>query len=100
MPNNLQNDNIVPYLLQIIGKQYVKAEQGEAISNDLKALEEKVNNLDTAGVEIKTDDTLSFVNGVLSVNTADNAEANNSLPITSAAVHTQIGNIETILKTI
>ena len=38
--------------------------------------------------------------GVLSVDTADNAEEDNTRPITSAAVHTQLGNIEVLLGTI
>ena len=38
--------------------------------------------------------------GVLSVDTADNAEQDNTRPITSAAVYTQIGNIEVLLGTI
>lgn len=38
--------------------------------------------------------------GVLSVDTADGAEADNTKPITSAAVYTQIGNIEVLLSTI
>lgn len=36
----------------------------------------------------------------LSVNVADEAEPNNTLPITSAAVHTTVGNIEILLGTI
>lgn len=35
--------------------------------------------------------------GVLSVDTADNAEADNTRPITSAAVYTHLGNIEILL---
>lgn len=38
--------------------------------------------------------------GVLSVETADAAEQDNTLPITSAAVHTAVGNIEILLATI
>ena len=38
--------------------------------------------------------------GVLNVNTADEVEQDNTLPITSAAVHTTVGNIEELLKTI
>lgn len=38
--------------------------------------------------------------GVLSVDTADDAEGDNTRPITSAAVYTQIGNIEVLLGTI
>ena len=53
-----------------------------------------------SGVDFTTDDTLSFENGVLSVNTADAVEADNTLPVTSAAVNTTVGNIEIILSTI
>lgn len=49
---------------------------------------------------IKTDETLSFTNGVLGVNTAKEPEINNTLPITAAAVATTVGNIEILLKTI
>lgn len=48
-----------------------------------------------------TDDTLTLSeDGILSVNTADKPEADNTLPITAAAVHTTVGNIEVLLGTI
>lgn len=47
-----------------------------------------------------TDETLTLENGVLSVNTAEDVEQDNTLPITSAAVHTTVGNIEVLLATI
>ena len=53
-----------------------------------------------AGVQFETGETLRLENGILSVNTADRAEEDNTLPITSAAVYTQVGNIEALLKTI
>ena len=52
------------------------------------------------GVNFETDETLSLEDGILRVNTADEATENNTLPITSAAVATQIGNIDILLKTI
>lgn len=52
------------------------------------------------GVYFETDETLILKDGILGVNTADEVEADNSLPITSAAVHVQVGNIEALLKTI
>lgn len=52
------------------------------------------------GVQFTTDETLSLKDGVLSVNTAQEPEPDNTLPITSAAVHTAVGNIEIILQTI
>lgn len=44
--------------------------------------------------------TLVVENGVLRVNTANKAEQDNTLPITSAAVHTTVGNIELLLSRI
>lgn len=52
------------------------------------------------GVSFITDKTLTLKNGILSVNTADTVEEDNTLPVTSAAVATQVGNIEIILATI
>ena len=38
--------------------------------------------------------------GIVRVNTADDVEQDNTLPITSAAVYTNVGNIEVLLETI
>ena len=54
----------------------------------------------TGGVQFTTDETLSLKDGVLSVKTAQEPEPDNTLPITSAAVYTTVGNIEIILQTI
>ena len=48
----------------------------------------------------KPDESLILENGVLSVNTTNEVESDNTLPITSAAVATTVGNIEILLKTI
>lgn len=52
------------------------------------------------GSEFTTDNTLILENGVLKVNTTNLAEADNTLPITSAGVYTQLGNISILLDTI
>ena len=53
------------------------------------------------GVDFTTDDTLTLSpEGVLSVNTADAVEEDNTLPVTSAAVHATVGNIEILLSLI
>lgn len=52
------------------------------------------------GVDFVTDETLTLKDGVLSVNTADEVEADNTLPVTSAAVHSTVGNIEILLSLI
>lgn len=57
------------------------------------------NPIDT-GVDFETNHTLKLENGILSVNTTDQMEQDNTLPITSAGVYATVGNIETLLKTI
>lgn len=53
------------------------------------------------GFPYKLGKTLKVVDvNTLEVNTADVVEQDNTLPITSAAVHTTVGNIEVMLKTI
>lgn len=54
----------------------------------------------SGGVDFETDDTLKLENGVLSVNTTDVMEQDNTRPITSAGVYATVGNIEALLKTI
>ena len=52
------------------------------------------------GVDFETDNTLILKDGVLSVNTTDQMEQDNTLPITSAGVYATVGNIDALLKTI
>lgn len=52
------------------------------------------------GVDFEVDATLKLENGVLSVNTTNDMERDNTLPITSAGVFATVGNIEALLKTI
>jgi hypothetical protein len=63
------------------------------------------SNSTQEGIAVKittatSDETIRIKNGILSVNTAKSVEENNDLPITSAAVHTIVGNIEGLMKTI
>lgn len=70
-----------------------KTDQGEAKYD--------YNSLANLPLTIKEiDSTLILNEGKLSVQVADEAEQDNTLPITSAAVYTQIGNIEVLLSTI
>lgn len=61
---------------------------------------ETSSDIPSGGVNFKTDETLTLKNGVLSVNTTDQMEQDNTLPITSAGVFATVGNIEALLKTI
>ena len=54
-----------------------------------------------SGITFTTDETLTLSDeNVLSVNRAFSVEQDNTLPITSAAVYTTVGNIGAILDTI
>ena len=52
------------------------------------------------GVQFETDNTLTLKNGILSVNTTNEVEQDNTRPISSAGVFATVGNIEALLKTI
>lgn len=52
---------------------------------------------DGGNVAFEIDETLTLENGILSVNTTDKMEQDNTRPITSAGVYTIVGNIETLL---
>lgn len=66
-----------------------------------KAVEDYLReNPPSGGVQFETDTSLSLKEGILSVNTTDLMEQNNTLPITSAGVYATVGNIEALLKTI
>lgn len=73
-----------------------------SIEDAITTINESIDRLEEASgtAIIETDETLSLVNGVLSVNTANEAEDDNTLPITSAAVSASIGNINRLLSII
>lgn len=62
--------------------------------------EEIAEEIGSSGIAFTTDDTLTLEDGVLSVNTANDVEQDNTLPITSAAVFAEVGNINSLLATI
>jgi hypothetical protein len=64
------------------------------------AINELCENGGGGGVSFTTDETLTLKDGVLSVNTADVVAADNTLPVTSAAVQVAVGNIDALLQTI
>lgn len=73
-------------------------------NTDLQDILTTVNELPDAGgggdFPYTLDDTLFLENGVLGVNTAQEPDPDNTLPITAAAVAQTVGNIELILQTI
>ena len=75
---------------------------GEVDENMVRAIvaEYLDQNPSGPGTSFTTNHTLSLENGILSVNTTNRMEQDNTLPITSAAVYATVGNIEVLLKTI
>jgi hypothetical protein len=49
---------------------------------------------------LQTDGSLTFRDGILSVNTTEDMEQDNTLPMSSAGVYATVGNIAQLLKTI
>ena len=88
----------------------LEADPGGPLGIDTEATENSVNlitsdavykAMQNSGVNFTTDETLTLsADGVLSVNTANVVEADNTLPVTSAAVQITVGNIDALLKTI
>ena len=85
--------------LQILGKF---PSGGTVSPEDIQSAVNKYldENPVEGGVDFETDETMTLNNGVLSVNTTDRMEQDNTLPITSAGVFAAVGNIEALLKTI
>lgn len=78
----------------------LQTEAKHCLVHAINELNRKVED-NSGGVDFTTDETLTLSeSGVLSVNTADSVEEDNTLPITAAAVHTTVGNIEILLATI
>lgn len=84
----------------LIGEKGERGEPGEPGRPGESGADGKDATIDGYNVLATDGETLVITNGVLSVNRAHSAEADNTLPITSAAVHTEIGNIDALLKTI
>lgn len=52
------------------------------------------------GTNLMAGENIEIVDNVISVKTAPNVEKDNTKPITSGAVYTEIGNINVLLQTI
>ena len=81
------------------GEDYVLTNEDKQEIAEMAA--ELVDVPDSGGnVNFQTNETLTLKDGILSVNTTNNMEQDNTLPITSAGVFATVGNIEALLKTI
>ena len=72
-----------------------------SLSSENKRLAASLNVSVRASGDFSLGHTLMWdKQGRLAVQVADEAEADNTLPITAAAVYTELGNIEVLLSTI
>lgn len=76
----------------------LKTEDGKEFEIVDAEARKQIKELSGAGYEIGHG--LKLEDGVLSVDTTDSAEQDNTRPITSGGVYKEIGNIEALLKTI
>lgn len=83
----------------LVGRIEQIEQNGVSEEQIAKAVERYLDE-NPAGVNFETDNTLTLKDGILSVNTTDQMEQDNTLPITSAGVYATVGNIEALLKTI
>jgi hypothetical protein len=81
------------------GKDYVLT---EADKEEIAKIAAEKIDIPSGGIDFTTDETLNLnpATKVLSVNTATEASAGSMLPITSGAVYTLVGDIETLLSRI
>lgn len=77
-------------------------EKLNTISDDIGgAVKDYLDKNPIEGTTFVTDETLTLSDdGILSVNRAEKVEKDNTLPVTSAAVYTEVGNINALLETI
>lgn len=97
--NTVDKSNLVAAVNEVLGK----VGTGGAVSDEQIAqavADYLAENPVDVGVQFETDGSLILEKGVLSVNTTDRMEQDNTLPITSAGVFTTVGNIEALLATI
>lgn len=89
-----------PEPVNIKGAKGDKGDKGEQGIQGVKGDKGDKGDRGNDGTTFVPDETLTLRNGILSVNTAKEPDPNNTLPITSAAVASTVGNIEILLKTI
>ena len=72
----------------------------DALDSLVLQMQQLKEQLNQQSVVLRTDESLTFRDGILSVNTTDDMARDNTLPISSAGVYATVGNIAQLLKTI
>ncbi len=72
----------------------------EIINDEILEVELLAEVIQSNGKTVEIGNGLKLDDNVLSVDTADNVEKDNTKPVTSAAVYTVVGNINAILESL
>ena len=74
----------------------------KATTNNAEEMKGSISNkvVYTGGTEYEAGDNIKIENNIISVITTNDAEQDNTTPMTSAGVYTQLGNINVLLGTI
>ena len=97
--NGTQSGGVAPSWFEQAAKRFMPlgGKTGQVLTKKTDADLDAEWQDSKGGVNFKLDETLRLEDGVLKVNTAKKVEKDNTLPVTSAAVHTTVGNIEVLL---
>ena len=85
----------LPGYTPIKGIDYFDGDKGDPGDNVILVASSTILGGIKVGENLKIDE-----NGVLSVDTATDVEQDNTKPVTSAAVHVQLGNVEVLLASL
>lgn len=99
-PSEEPPDPSKPWVDAVLAAGQEAAEAAETAADAASRAEDAAQRAELATGTLEIGDGLKWVDNKLTVDTANVAEEDNTKPITSAAVYTEIGNIEAILAAI
>lgn len=99
-PSESPPDPAKPWVDKVLDAGETAQEAAETATDAASRAEEAAREAELATGTLEIGDGLKWVGKKLTVDTIDKAQQDNTRPITSAAVYTEIGNIEALLAAI
>lgn len=99
-PSESPPDPSKPWVDKVLEAGEMAQEAAETATDAASRAEEAARKAELATGTLEVGDGLKWEGQKLTVDTADKAQQDNTKPITSAAVYTEIGNIEALLAAI
>ena len=90
-------DPATPWIDKVVAAGESAKKSASDAAESRAAAEDAARRAEAAAGQVKIGNGLKWSGDTLEVDTADKVEADNSLPITSAAVHVELGNVEALL---